>query len=548
MSRRRSRLGRRWGRVPLVAPLLVFLFGLVALVASPRLAHAQGKTLTLDNVTLEPSRLTGFSRLRAYISGMSLEGDTLEIKPGDVSLKVGGSTLRAPYGFGHFGASDAELSVVIVIEAAFEYAQVLPIIQEVVAQELLDKLPDRARVAIVGYGESVQSGKLDSLKKARAKLAALAPDLGPSEPALVESIEGALGLFRRVKTNPPGRPMRKVIVLISDGRDRLNDRDRVTAVGQRANRENVRILALAYSPTNTRRPLLNLGEVAKQSRGTFRWLRTGEKQSWEVQMKRVREQIDDQIVLTYFVENGDDADRLSGKRAVAQLTIGNGELVSNEIKIPEPGCSKEACVPGQWCLAGTCVKERQEEGRGLLGWLVLLLGIGAGALVILGGVGYLLSRRHSKAPPGAVPGAPGSVPPGMPGMPATGAYPPGSQPPIVPGVAGMPGSVPPQPQQVHVPAGGPQLYIVNGPRAGQRVPLFHGFSIGKAPNCSLVIDDGFASTNHAQIGVDNRGFCTIYDRGSTNGTFVNGVRITEMHLEHGAALRIGATELRFLAE
>lgn len=529
---------------------LVFLLAVAAMsLAGPRTARAQGKTVTLDNVTLEPSRITGFSRLRAYVSAMSLEGDDLEMKPGDVRLMVGGSALRAPYGFGHFGDSDGELSVVIVIEAAFEYAQVLPTVQEVVAQEILDKLPERTRVAIVGYGESVQSGKLDTLKKARSKLAALSPDLGPSDPALVESLEGALALFRRVKTNPPGRPMRKVVILISDGRDRLADRDRVTAVGQRANRENVRILSLAYSPTNTRRPLLNLGEVAKQSHGTFRWLRTGERQSWEVQLKRVREQIEDQVVLTYFVENGEEADRISGKRATAQLTIGSSELTSNEIKIPEAGCSKETCVPGQWCLAGACVAERREEGRGVFGWVLLLVGLGAGALVVLGAVGYVLSKRQGKAT-GVPPGAPGSVPPGLPvgpagvpGMP-TGAYPPGSQPPQP-----LPGSVPPQPQpQVNVPAGGPLLYIVNGPRAGQRLPLFHGFSIGKAPNCSLVIDDGFASTHHAQIGVDTRGFCTIYDRGSTNGTFVNGVRITEMHLEHGAALRIGATELRFLAE
>jgi FHA domain len=534
------------------------LLGLVLGLAlgKPAPAFAQGKTLTLDSVTLEPSRITGFSRLRAYISGMSLEGDSLDIKPGDVRLMVGGSALRAPYGVGRFGASDAELSVVIILEAAFEYAQVLPTIQEVVAEELLAKLPDRSRVAIVGYGESVQSGKLDTLKKARARLAALAPDLGPSEPALVEAIEGALGLFRRVRTVPPGRPTRKVIVLVSDGRDRLGDRDRVSSVGQRANREGVRILSLAYSPTNTRRPLLNLGEVAKQSRGTFRWLRTGEKQSWEVQMRRVREQIEEQVVLTYFVENGEEADRVSGKRATAQLSIGSGEITSNELKIPEAGCSKDVCIPGQWCLAGTCVMEREQTGRGFVGWLVLLLGIGAGALTVLGGVGYVVSKRAARPmpPPGVFPpGHPGSVPPGagvpggpgipgVPGIPPTGAYPPGSHPPQA-GSVPPPMHAPPQPV-----AGGPQLYIASGPRQGQRIPLFHGFSIGKAPNCSLVIDDGFASTNHAQLSVDSRGFCTIYDRGSTNGTFVNGVRITEMPLEHGAALRIGATELRFLAE
>ena len=424
---------------------------------------------------------------------------------------------------------------------------------ERVAEELLAKLPDRARVAVVGYGETVQSGRLANVRTARGKLSGLSADLAPSDPALLESVEHALALFRRVKTDPPGRPMRKVVVLVSDGRDRLGDRDRVTSVGQRANREGVRILTLAYSPSNTRRPLLNLGELSRQSRGTFRWLRTGEKQSWQAQVRRVREQIDDQLVLTYFLEEGEELDRVTGKRATISVMVGNAELTSNELKVPMPSCAQTACEPGQWCLAGTCTAPRQGGGRGLAGWLAMLIGIGAAVLVGLGGVGYVLARRQAAGPiqPG-VPGAPGSLPPGVPGAapgslppvgaPATGAYPPGSQPP--PGAAIQAGAG----QFASAPVAGPSLYVVSGPRAGQRIPLFHGFSIGKAPGSSLVIDDGYASTTHAQIVVDGRGFCTIYDRGSTNGTFVNGVRVTEMPLEHGAAIRIGATELRFLAE
>jgi hypothetical protein len=392
----------------------------------------------------------------------------------------------------------------------------------------------------------VQSSKLTTIKTARTRLAGLSPDVSPADPALVESVENGMALFRRLKTTPPGRPMRKVMVLISDGRDRLGDRDRVTAVGQRANREGVRILSLAYSATNSRRPLLNLGELSKQSRGTFRWLRTGEKQSWQAQLQRVREQIDEQVVLTYFLEN-DEESSLSGKRVTASVLTSAGELTSNELKLPAPSCAKETCGVDQWCLAGTCVKERQESGRGVMGWIGMLGGLAAAVLVALGLIGYVVSKRQAKGPaaPG-VPGQPGSVPPGMapgmaPGMPVpVPGYVPGSQPPQ-----------PPQPSSMAPPPGalrGPQLYIASGPRTGQRVALFHGFSIGKAPTSSLVIDDGFASTNHAQIGMDARGFCTIYDRGSTNGTFVNGVRVTEMPLEHGAALRIGGTELRFLAE
>ena len=58
----------------------------------------------------------------------------------------------------------------------------------------------------------------------------------------------------------------------------------------------------------------------------------------------------------------------------------------------------------------------------------------------------------------------------------------------------------------------------------------------------------FASSQHAQILMDTAGNCTLYDQGSTNGTFVNGVRVSQYALTHGVAIRVGSTELRFLAQ
>ena len=89
---------------------------------------------------------------------------------------------------------------------------------------------------------------------------------------------------------------------------------------------------------------------------------------------------------------------------------------------------------------------------------------------------------------------------------------------------------------------------MTGPRTGEEIALRHGFLVGKQPGCDLTIDDGFTSSQHAQFGVDHFGNCRLYDRGSTNGTFVNGVRVTEYVLEHGMTIKIGSTDLRFLAQ
>ena len=50
--------------------------------------------------------------------------------------------------------------------------------------------------------------------------------------------------------------------------------------------------------------------------------------------------------------------------------------------------------------------------------------------------------------------------------------------------------------------------------------------IGRGPGNDVVINDGVVSTSHAVITVSDFGEITIEDLHSTNGTFVNGKRIT----------------------
>ena len=56
-------------------------------------------------------------------------------------------------------------------------------------------------------------------------------------------------------------------------------------------------------------------------------------------------------------------------------------------------------------------------------------------------------------------------------------------------------------------------------------------------------DDEFASGQHARIEPRSDGIW-VEDLGSTNGTFVNGKRITAERLKKGDVVRVGQTELR----
>ncbi len=65
------------------------------------------------------------------------------------------------------------------------------------------------------------------------------------------------------------------------------------------------------------------------------------------------------------------------------------------------------------------------------------------------------------------------------------------------------------------------------------------FVIGRAPECNLRMESKALSRTHAQIKISSDGV-TIKDLGSTNGTCVDGVKITEeTPLKNGQVLRIG---------
>lgn len=70
---------------------------------------------------------------------------------------------------------------------------------------------------------------------------------------------------------------------------------------------------------------------------------------------------------------------------------------------------------------------------------------------------------------------------------------------------------------------------------------FHGIqhkSIGKNPNNDIVLSYNDVSRKHAVIYFNNQGQVVVEDLGSTNGTFVNGIKITSKILQPGDRLTI----------
>jgi S1-C subfamily serine protease/pSer/pThr/pTyr-binding forkhead associated (FHA) protein len=87
-----------------------------------------------------------------------------------------------------------------------------------------------------------------------------------------------------------------------------------------------------------------------------------------------------------------------------------------------------------------------------------------------------------------------------------------------------------------------QLKITSGANAGQTVEVSgNEFTIGREPGVDLVINDGKASRKHAALKPLPDGRATLYDLGSSNGTFVNGQRIQSTVLNGNEQIQIGDT-------
>ncbi len=82
---------------------------------------------------------------------------------------------------------------------------------------------------------------------------------------------------------------------------------------------------------------------------------------------------------------------------------------------------------------------------------------------------------------------------------------------------------------------------------GRRVEIGEQpLTIGRMPECDVVLSDPNVSRRHAEVRRQGNGFVVV-DLGSTNGTRVNGAMVKERALVDGDEIMVGSTKLRFEA-
>jgi pSer/pThr/pTyr-binding forkhead associated (FHA) protein len=113
-----------------------------------------------------------------------------------------------------------------------------------------------------------------------------------------------------------------------------------------------------------------------------------------------------------------------------------------------------------------------------------------------------------------------------------------------------------QPQELEAPPQPPRrakrqrgepriLMITQGNQAGLSAELAGGvIMIGRGADCQLILEDDYVSTRHARV-VSSPNGIYIEDLGSTNGSYVNGQRITApTTITLADTVRIGKTMMR----
>lgn len=68
-------------------------------------------------------------------------------------------------------------------------------------------------------------------------------------------------------------------------------------------------------------------------------------------------------------------------------------------------------------------------------------------------------------------------------------------------------------------------------------------TLGRAVRADFIVDAPLVSRLHCRLTVDQAGGLEVEDLESTNGTFVNGRRVTRRALASGDRLRVGRVEL-----
>lgn len=511
-----------------VVGALLALWALVAPTGELRSATAGKQRCRLERVDLSAFDASG--QIKVIGNVVELEGQLVSGKPAkEFRLQVNGKTVARGDKLEPFERSGQDLYIALLVEISALYAPAIEKIKDTL-KEFLEALPPRAKVKLILFGYEIE--QQPTFMPAGA-VAPLIDDINPDDQGdvqLINAINAGLAALNKVmpgkdKAGKPLPPPRKVMVVLSDGLNQLMDRKSFKRVGDLLKHSNVPLFPVAFSVRDDRGPLLNLGELAKRSSGTFRWAQADDK--LKEQFSTLVEELRQSHVVTF-----------PGKKLdLEDLQKANFTLMCGDLK------------SASFSLSGAPVEKHSTWWKWVLGIVLTLVGLwGAAQLAVI-----ILRRRAQRLGqmpgqvPGYVSGAPGfsphatlpvGAPPGFAanatlpiGAPAGGAYVPV---PVIPGARVYSATL---------------IGIGAGQLGGQRIKVDDRLLIGKAafgPQSLTVPDDPNIGAVHCELRRDGAGYA-LFEMNPQGGTFVNDRQVAgPLRIADGDIIRLGeTTQFRF---
>lgn len=384
-------------------------------------------------------------------------------------------------------------------------------------------------IGLIGFGSATKTIAAFGTEPqtARSRLKALTSDSRDSKTKLFEAVSGGLD---QLKAGPAGAVRR--LLVISDGKDEGSDTG-IERVVDKAHANGVVVDSIGVgrlAPTSSS----SLDSLSDRTGGTFVLAKPGESGVADALASILRGYSSprEAAVVTFRYDAAGDAAKL--ERATLEFTPAGGTPIKSELQgsFAAPAKATEPVVPKSDGKAVTTEPARTTKSVGELvaEYKVPILAVAGLLIAALLLWLFVMTRKRPAAAPTLAPTA--VVPP------PTG----GARPPTRPAPARMTkfaryAFTAPQ-------AGRPVAILrgVSGPIGVKHVPIeATPFRIGADADNELVLaGDDFLSSRHATIRFDS-GSLYLSDRGSRNGTFLNGTRLTDvpMPLSIGDELRIG---------
>jgi len=362
------------------------------------------------------------------------------------------------------------------------------------------------RAALCTFGDDYRL--LTDFTADKQKLTAALDGLAPRDPhtRLYLAIDRAVELAQRID---PGLPFRRVIVVLSDGKDEgsaLTPGDVLLKV--RASHLPIYSIGLSHLPRAEKQRYLDvLHRFSNASGGLYVEAATET-------VPQLYTAIQQAILRVFVVGLACPGCPADGRRYPLEVTLTQGTRGMKSAPLD--------LVP----LPGPPPPARLSWWSGIPVWAWLVAGV-----AVLAAAGLALVRRKQGPDSAEASNDGGKGPLGLIGAALRGTPPPETE---------------AEAEDEPVEGIPMKLTVVVGQDAGSsyELKLCNKAVIGREKDCDVVLPDPEVSNHHCELALIN-GQVLVYDLGSTNSTYVNGVPIRGRHkLEPQDTIQVGDTELR----